>query len=207
MAIKHSTTKAPGQKLFAAADWNVDHTGTATPESHGIADATKHTSAATNGKMLKANANGLPVDASNTDADVDDAVTKKHTRQHAITSSSDHTSAATSGKILKADANGLPIDASDTDADVHDAVAKKHTQNSDTYLNQGGGNEVTAANAKDAVSKKHTQNTDTALGANCEAADHGTAATDMVVNVCYGTGDPPAANTTTEGTIYLKYTA
>jgi hypothetical protein len=40
-----------------------------------------------------------------------------------------------------------------------------------------------------------------------EAADHGTAATDQVVNVCYGTGDPPAANTTTEGTIFVKYTA
>jgi len=28
MAINHSTTKAPGQKLFAGADWNADHTGT-----------------------------------------------------------------------------------------------------------------------------------------------------------------------------------
>ena len=53
----------------------------------------------------------------------------------------------------------------------------------------------------------HTQNTDTALGSSCEAADHGTAATDMVVNVCYGTGAEPAANTTTEGTLYVKYTA
>ena len=37
--------------------------------------------------------------------------------------------------------------------------------------------------------------------------DHGTAATDQVVNVCYGTGDPPAANTTTEGALFVKYTA
>jgi len=37
--------------------------------------------------------------------------------------------------------------------------------------------------------------------------DHGTAATDEVVNVCYGTGDPPTASTTTIGTIYVKYTA
>jgi hypothetical protein len=37
--------------------------------------------------------------------------------------------------------------------------------------------------------------------------DHGTASTDQVVNVCYGTGDPPTASTTTEGTIFLKYTA
>jgi len=44
------------------------------------------------------------------------------------------------------------------------------------------------------------------LVANMEASDHGTAATDMLVNVCYGTGAPPDANTTTEGTIYLTYT-
>ena len=36
--------------------------------------------------------------------------------------------------------------------------------------------------------------------------DHGTAATDQLVNVCYGTGAAPTANTTTIGTIYLKYT-
>ena len=45
------------------------------------------------------------------------------------------------------------------------------------------------------------------LVANMLASDHGTAATDMLVNVCYGTGDPPAANTTTEGALFVKYTA
>lgn len=80
---------------------------------------------------------------------------------------------------------------------------------SHTHLLAAGATDVTAsaANVNDAVTKKHTQNTDTALGSGCEAADHGAAATDQVVNVCYGTGDPPAANTTTEGTIYIKYTA
>ena len=54
----------------------------------------------------------------------------------------------------------------------------------------------------------HTQGTDTTLGANCVAADHGTATTDMVINACYGTGStPPAANTTTIGTLYIQYTA
>ena len=37
--------------------------------------------------------------------------------------------------------------------------------------------------------------------------DHGTAATDQVVNVCYGTGAAPTANTTTIGTLFVKYTA
>lgn len=45
------------------------------------------------------------------------------------------------------------------------------------------------------------------LPANCEASDHGTAATDMLINVCYGTGAAPTASTTTEGALYLQYTA
>ena len=39
------------------------------------------------------------------------------------------------------------------------------------------------------------------------AADHGTATTAQVVNVVYGTGAAPEANTTTEGTLFIKYTA
>jgi len=53
----------------------------------------------------------------------------------------------------------------------------------------------------------HTQNTDTALGSGAVAVDHGTAATDQIINACYGTGDPPAANTTTIGSLFIKYTA
>ena len=41
-----------------------------------------------------------------------------------------------------------------------------------------------------------------------EARDHGTATTDEVVNVSYGTSaTPPTASTTTEGSIYIQYTA
>ena len=39
-------------------------------------------------------------------------------------------------------------------------------------------------------------------------ADHGTATTDQVVNVCYGTSaTPPTASTTTEGALYVQYTS
>jgi hypothetical protein len=38
------------------------------------------------------------------------------------------------------------------------------------------------------------------------AADHVTAATAEVPNICYGTGAAPAANTTPEGTLYITYT-
>jgi len=58
-----------------------------------------------------------------------------------------------------------------------------------------------------AVGASHTQNTDTALGSGAVAADHGTPATDQVVNVCYGTGSAPTANTTTIGTLFVKYIA
>ena len=36
--------------------------------------------------------------------------------------------------------------------------------------------------------------------------DHGTASVAQAVNVCYGTGNPPTASTTPEGTLYIKYT-
>lgn len=39
------------------------------------------------------------------------------------------------------------------------------------------------------------------------APDHGAAATDMLVNVCYGTGAPPDPATVTEGAIFIKYVA
>ena len=37
--------------------------------------------------------------------------------------------------------------------------------------------------------------------------DHGGAALDQVVNVCYGTGSPPAASSTTIGALFVKYIA
>ncbi|MBA7634837.1 hypothetical protein ES703_42435 [subsurface metagenome] len=38
------------------------------------------------------------------------------------------------------------------------------------------------------------------------ARDHGTASTDMIVNVVYGTGSPPTPTSTTIGTLWVKYT-
>ena len=176
MTITHATVKAAGERLFAVADWNVGHIGTATPDTHGNEKhSTAYQDAATYG--THDHSAGDPTQVSHADL-TNVSSDQHHAKSHAITSASDHTSAATSGKMLKADANGLPVNATNTDADVADAVTKKHSQN-----------------------------TDTALGSGCEAADHGAAATDQVVNVCYGTGDPPAAATTTEGTLFVKYTA
>jgi len=63
------------------------------------------------------------------------------------------------------------------------------------------------ADVADAISKKHSQNTDTALGSGAVAADHGAAATDQIINVCYGTGEPPDPATMTEGALWIKHAA
>jgi hypothetical protein len=81
-----------------------------------------HTSGATPGQILQADINGLPIDATNTDAQLALAVLLAHARQHLITDPLDHTSGATPGRILQADPNGLPIDATNTDAQVAGAV-------------------------------------------------------------------------------------
>jgi FlaG/FlaF family flagellin (archaellin) len=116
--------------------------------AHDIAGA-RHTSGATPGQILQADANGLPVDATNTDAEVDAAVGASHARQHAITDTVDHTSGATPGQILQADANGLPVDATNTDADVAATVLESKPQtladqaNIDWDLTLGGAAQVT----------------------------------------------------------------
>jgi hypothetical protein len=64
--------------------------GLAHTRQHSIIDTLDHTSTATSGRILKANANGLPIDATNTDAAVAAAVSASHTRSHAVSSTSDH---------------------------------------------------------------------------------------------------------------------
>lgn len=62
----------------------------------------------TAGKLLKWLTSHTAGDATNTDAQVADAVTRAHDRLHSIISTSDHTSTDTPNRILKANVNGLP---------------------------------------------------------------------------------------------------
>ena len=104
--------------------------------AHDIAGA-RHTSTATPAQLLQADANGLPVDATNTDADVAAAVGASHARQHAVDAAADHTSTATPGKMLKAAATtGLPAEAANTDAEVSAAVSASHSNANDPSANQ-----------------------------------------------------------------------
>jgi len=169
MAITHHTIKAPGQTLAAVADWNANHDGTAAPEAHAIDGAAHTIGSLTNTYIVKNDGTKL-VNATNTDADVSDAVTKKHSQNTDISLKSN----ATTG-VMQITGPAAGTTRVKTIGDAND-----------TIVELGGGGTFSAA---------------------IEAADHGAAATDQVVNVCYGTGDPPAANTTTEGTLYIKYTA
>ena len=74
--------------------------------------------------MLKADANGLPVDATNTDTQVSSAVTKSHDRAHNITSTSDHTMG--NNKIIHSKAAG--------------AITEISLGASGTYLKSNGDN-------------------------------------------------------------------
>ena len=55
--------------------WTIEPTHV---QQHSITATADHTSSATAGRMLKADTNGLPVNATNTDTDVADAVSKRH---------------------------------------------------------------------------------------------------------------------------------
>jgi hypothetical protein len=72
-----------------------------------------------------------------------------------------------------------------------------------------GGTLVTASAAEintvaDGSTAKNSHNHN---GQTLIVSDHGTGSTDQVVNVSYGTSTPPAANTTTIGSLWIKYTA
>jgi len=57
---------------------------------HAIGSVSDHSSSISPGKLLKADGNGLPTEAINSDSEVADAVSKRHNRAHSIVSQSDH---------------------------------------------------------------------------------------------------------------------
>jgi hypothetical protein len=81
---------------------------------------------------------------SSTPANIDDAVSKKHTQN-------------SDTKLAEGTVNEV------TAANAKDAVDKKHDQNTDRYLDQGGANETAASEVRNAADKAHDINTDTIL--------------------------------------------
>lgn len=93
----------------------------------------------------------------------------------------------------------------------HNTITNAHNLTTDlapAWGNVSSRPSSTTADIDSAVSLKHTSGADTTLGSGAEAVDHGTGTTDMIINVCYGTSaTPPTASGTTEGAVYLQYTA
>lgn len=125
-----------------------------------------------------------------------------------------HTGTSLSSIDISADTNlaagtGITLTddtlSSNDSAIVHDNlsgfVANEHIDHTGVTLTAG-----TNMTGGGTIAANRTFNVALTTGTNV-TGDHGTAATDQVVNVCYGTGDPPAANTTTIGTLFIKYTA
>lgn len=80
-------------------------------KSHSIVSTGDHSSAATEDQILMADANGLPVDATNTDAEVADAVTKKHSPN----ADTDLDSTFEDTFLKHTDVDDVPIDGVTTD--------------------------------------------------------------------------------------------
>jgi len=102
--------------------------------------------------------------------------------------------AGEAGKFVRVNATPDALEFVTHDKALHDALA--------INADQVDGEEAAAIVTKARVDAVLL----TIVGSGALAKDHGAAATDMLVNVCYGTGTPPTANLTTIGTIWLKYT-
>jgi hypothetical protein len=92
---------------------------------HSITSTSDHTSTATAGQMLKADANGLPTDATNTDAQVSAAVTASHAANHAashVNGTDDIQSATAAQKGVATAAQITKLDGIEAGADVTDAT-------------------------------------------------------------------------------------
>ncbi len=116
--------------------------------SHAITGTSDHTSSATSGKMLKADASGLPIDASNTDTEVASAVSLKH-------------AAVTVSAPISISTQALSL-VNDAAATVTEIDTGALATASDLVIPTS---KAVATYASDAVSKAHTQGSDTALGA------------------------------------------
>ena len=124
--------------------------------------------------------------------------TKAHTELTGVTSDQHHAKSHAHDGI---DGSGTIAHSDTTGRTANDHHNESHNAASHSDITSTG------AQIDDAVSKRHTQNTDSTLATGAVAKDHGAAATDQIINVSYGTGDPPTANTTTIGSLFVKYTA
>lgn len=102
---------------------------------HSITSPLDHTSTATPGRMLRADANGLPIEATNTDAEVADAVAKRHIQGTDTTLGTMTANIAMGGNRVTG--LGLPMASGDairqttiiTEANLEDTIRKRAVLN------------------------------------------------------------------------------
>ncbi len=182
-----------------------DHDGISENTSHrGSAGGTDHSDVSTNNsKVSNVSTNLSEGTSTETTVDVNSSDGSNATLASASTSRA--------GLLTKAKWDEIVANTSDSHAQSHNIASHSDTTATGTELDTLTGGGDTTLHDHDGISEntsaRHTQNTDTALGSGAVSADHGAAATDQVINVCYGTGAPPAANTTTIGALFVKYTA
>lgn len=117
--------------LAQIAQWN-SAWGSMHLRLHAINNVLDHTSTIAATYVMIADANGLPAQGTNTDAQIASAVSASHARLHSISSTSDHSSTISPTYVMIADANGLPSQGTNTNAQISSAVSASHTQNTDT---------------------------------------------------------------------------
>jgi hypothetical protein len=128
-----------------------------------------------------------------------------------ITSNVTETSGTITDSAIMLDLNQTHADATGAIIDISNAGSGNHITADNFSVTKAGvitGSNLSGTNTGDNASNSSSLpiGGGTLTGATV-AADHGTAATAQVVNVCYGTGAAPTASTTPEGTLYVTYTA
>ena len=99
------------------------------------------------------------------DADISDAISKKHTRQHPVDATDDHTiGSLTNTYLVKSDGSKL-VPATNTDAQISAAVSASHAQNTDTTISITASSELTVSAGSVTVSgsmfyRQHTIDTE-----------------------------------------------
>ena len=112
-------------------------------------------------------------------------------------------SGLTAGQVLRASGASSAAWASLTISDISGITATASEINLLDLSGLTAGWVLSADSATSASWKAQSVNGQTVV-----VGDHGTASTDEVVNVCYGTSaTPPSAATVTEGALYIQYTA